>query len=413
MNKLRLPGCPRPPGRQRPGYQATPVETSYDGRDNGRTPHQASLRMRRLIARRLQPRAIQPHAWSALRWSIAAIFALLFALWSNPALAQDTPTLTATETIPATPATPTAEVTAAATIATTPQAPQSAPQATVLFFLTPWVSPTPGADGAITIIVQPGEALWTIAARAGLSLQELLELNNLPENAIIQPGDTLLIGYGTPEAPPTSTLAPEEATQTATAPEGRPTLPPPTPRPTQGSRHTAAVCLSAFDDLNRNGQQDPGEPLRAGVAFTVFNTAAVVGNYVTDGVSEPYCIEQLAAGEYQVTRSLLPGEVLTTDGHWRLVLAAGSRLSQAFGSYMGEAAVAQLSPSSVTPMSTEATATPAAVADTAHPLAGSERVTTSTLPANIGPLLIGLGISLLILAAVLILLFRRLRPGSS
>ncbi len=365
--------------------------------------------MRRLIARWLQPRAraIQPRAWSALRWSIAAVIALSLALWSNPALAQDTPTPTATETLEAT---PTAEGTVAATIATTPQA-------TILFFLTPWVSPTPGADGAITIIVQPGEALWTIAARADLSLQELLELNNLPENAIIQPGDTLLIGYGTPEAPPTSTLAPEEATQTMTAPEGRPTLPPPTPRPTQGPRHTAAVCLSAFDDLNRNGQQEPGEPLRAGVAFTVFNTTAVVGNYVTDGVSEPYCIEQLAAGEYQVTRSLLPGEVLTTDGHWRLVLGTGSRLSQAFGSYMGAAAVAPLSPavatSVATPASIQPLPTPAAVADAANPIASTEGTTVANLPPAVGPLLIALGITLLILAAVLILLFRRLRPGSS
>src|SRR5690606_23052390 len=146
------------------------------------------------------------------------------------------------------------------------------------------------------------------------------------EQSIINPGDPIIIGYVTPEV----VVAPEEATPTAT-------LPPPTPRPTE-PRPEAAVCLSAFDDLNRNGIREAAEPLRAGVAFTVYNTDAVVANYTTDGRSEPKCLGGLSPGEYRVTRSIAPGELLTTGGDWSLSLSAGSELYQAFGSTTGESA---------------------------------------------------------------------------
>ena len=54
-----------------------------------------------------------------------------------------------------------------------------------------WISPTPDETGVISVIVQPGESLWIIAARAGLTLPELLALNNLTEADVINPGDVL------------------------------------------------------------------------------------------------------------------------------------------------------------------------------------------------------------------------------
>ena len=38
---------------------------------------------------------------------------------------------------------------------------------------------TPDAEGNIYVIVQPNDSLWSIAARAGISLPELLELNGI------------------------------------------------------------------------------------------------------------------------------------------------------------------------------------------------------------------------------------------
>lgn len=260
-------------------------------------------------------------------------------------------------------------------------------EATFPFALPTWVSPTPDATGAIIVIVQPGESMWVIAARAGITLPDLLALNNLTEQTIINPGDALIVGYATPEM----VVPPESLTPTAT-------LPPPTPRPTDPSRE-AAVCLSAFDDPNRNGMRDAGEPLRAGVAFTVYNTEAVVANYITDGRSEPRCLGGLAPGDYRVTRSIAAGEMLTNEGDWSLSLTAGSELYQAFGSVMGEP-VAQASPSS------PATATPSPI-----PPGQVEPTPVEPEGGSLWMRLLGVGVlflgGLLLLGAVLILLFRQ------
>ena len=180
---------------------------------------------------------------------------------------------------------------------------------------------TPDAEGVIYVEVQPNDSFWAIAARSGLRLEELLELNGLTENSIMQPGDLLIIGYGTPPATPTSNIP-------------TPTLAPPTLTSTPIVPNTT-ICLAAFEDINQNSIFDVGETLRPNVAFTVYDETAVVTNYITDGVSEPFCIEGLAAGTYHVTLSVARNEILTTRGDWALTLFEGANLNQAFGSYTG------------------------------------------------------------------------------
>jgi hypothetical protein len=178
---------------------------------------------------------------------------------------------------------------------------------------------TPDAEGLITIEVQPDDSLWSIAARAGISIPELLALNGLDETVVLQPGDTLIIARVTPPA-------------TATSDVPTPTMVPPSPSPVPIKPRTA-VCFLAFIDLNRDGKLDEGEALRPNVAFTIYNEQAVVANYVTDGLAEPHCLEDLTPGIYHVTRSLTNDEVLTTEGDWALTLSEGSVLNLAFGSY--------------------------------------------------------------------------------
>ena len=261
-----------------------------------------------------------------------------------------------------------------------------------------WISPTPDATGAIIVVVQPGESLWIIAARAGLTLPDLLALNNLTEQSIINPGDPIIIGYVTPEV----VVAPEEATPTVT-------LPPPTPRPTE-PRPEAAVCLSAFDDLNRNGIREAAEPLRAGVAFTVYNTEAVVANYITDGRSEPKCLGGLSPGEYRVTRSIAPGELLTTGGDWSLNLSAGSELYQAFGSTTAE--TAGETPAAVSSPGTPAADAVAQTAGTPAPQSPGDDAGGGRAVRMAGVAALFLG-GLLLLGAVLILLLRQSRNRSA
>ena len=178
---------------------------------------------------------------------------------------------------------------------------------------------TPDADGRIYIIVQPGDTLWAVVDRAGISMDEMLALNNMAIDDLLQPGDKLLIGIiaptitPTPPASPTATLPPPTAVFTP--------IPPPT-----------SICVLAFVDEDGNGVHNTGEPLRTAVAFTIFNESRVIGNHVTDGISEPFCWENLEVGEYKITRSIGKNEVLTTAGDWTLSLKSGDELDLLFGS---------------------------------------------------------------------------------
>lgn len=187
------------------------------------------------------------------------------------------------------------------------------------------LTPTPDAEGIIYIEVQANDTLWAISARAGLTLQELLDLNGLSEADFIQPGQKLIIGYGDPPTTPTVAVPP-----TATA-----TRPPPTSLPPTATPPHTAVCLSAFHDDNLNGMQDAGEPLQAAVAFTIFTADVVVANYVTTGVAEPHCIA-VEPGNYQITRSRAANENLTTSGNQAVALNQGDVMYITFGGFSAE-----------------------------------------------------------------------------
>ena len=103
-----------------------------------------------------------------------------------------------------------------------------------------------------------------------------------------------------------------------------------------------AICLMAFNDENENGQRDAGEGLRANVAFTLATGQRVVSNYVTTGTNEPYCIEGLSAGNYQISRSHAPDEALTTQGDWGIALTDGSIVTLEFGSYTDKSLAADV-----------------------------------------------------------------------
>jgi hypothetical protein len=187
---------------------------------------------------------------------------------------------------------------------------------------------TPDADGVIYYVVQEGDSLWDIAARAGISLEDLLSYNDLTRNDFITIGQRLIIGYGDPAPTPEPTADPDAT------PEPEPTATPtpmPTPEPTTPPVG-GSICLLAYEDLNENGRYDTGEPLRSAVAFTLSDGQNVVANYVTDGESEPYCIERLPADNYLITRSHQPTERLTSPGNWAISLLDGAIITLEFGS---------------------------------------------------------------------------------
>ena len=210
---------------------------------------------------------------------------------------------------------------------------------------------TPDADGVIYAQVQPGDSIWAVAARAGITLDDILEFNDLSRDDFVHTGDLLIVGFADPSSSETETeetseeeveeIDETEAEENETA-EAEPTN---TPEPQEEAEAALApeeeesgvsICILAYDDANENGIQDTGEELKPAVAFTISDGQNVVSNYVTDGTSEPFCIQGLVAGSYRVTRSSLPDEVLTTPGDRAVSLTEGSSLDLVFGSYISE-----------------------------------------------------------------------------
>ncbi len=104
----------------------------------------------------------------------------------------------------------------------------------------PVVVSTPLSDGTIKHIIAQGQTLWTIAAVYNISLEELREINQLEENAILNPGDEIIIqpSYtptNTPIGKPSATLPLRYShTPSAAAPQGTAIqFIPSTPSPTE------------------------------------------------------------------------------------------------------------------------------------------------------------------------------------
>lgn len=92
----------------------------------------------------------------------------------------------------------------------------------------------PSPTAPMDYTVRANDSLWIIAARANISVEDLLAWNNLSEQDVIQPGDVLMIAPPTPvptatsvpAATPTSTPSPTATVLPTATPA--PTLPPPT-----------------------------------------------------------------------------------------------------------------------------------------------------------------------------------------
>ena len=97
----------------------------------------------------------------------------------------------------------------------------------IIVRLPPGEKPPPTATPPTSHTVQTGETAWSIAAAYGLTLDQLLALNNLSADPVLMPGDQLEIRG--PD--PTATLAPSQT------PAPSPTLP---PAPTGTPAHSTA-----------------------------------------------------------------------------------------------------------------------------------------------------------------------------
>jgi murein DD-endopeptidase MepM/ murein hydrolase activator NlpD len=184
-------------------------------------------------------------------------------------------------------------------------------------------SPTPGADGRIIYIVQPGDSCFRLQALYGIPVEQLRQLNSkLDENCTLTVGQELLMGLvslaGTPTAGPSPTAAP-------------PTI---TPTPFTG---TTEICVLLFDDANGNSLREDTEPAIAGGAVSVTENNGAYSaaqDTIIPADSTAYqgiCFSDVPEGNYNITVGIPDNYNPTVDLSYSLEVKAGDRASVNFG----------------------------------------------------------------------------------
>lgn len=295
---------------------------------------------------------------------------------------------------------------------------------------TPFPTPTPRPDGAIIHTVNSGDSFWTIAIQyapaLGMTPEEALpairELNNNPafiavgqELVIKEPGEVVVA----PE--PTAETVEEEAAVVAEASEEAPAEEvievegtdseetvaeapgaPAEETATEVIPTTGTICVAAFDDQNGDGSRNETiENLQADAAITIFRGGSTITTHITDGVSEPYCFENLEPDTYQVQIFPPADYQPTTSPSWAVSVSEGAQISVSFGTRYDpqETAVADTSASE--------TAAEDTVASESADDAAASPVEEGGFFSSIGGIILVVAAILVLLAGVGVVMLRR------
>jgi len=200
---------------------------------------------------------------------------------------------------------------------------------------TPLPPPTPRPDGASVHIVQPGDTLFGIALQYGVPVEQIEQLNagSLGANNMIWVGQELVISIPSGDAAP----APEtEATAEAN------------PAPEANASEGGSVCILAYHDRNGDTfRQADTEELLPNAVFSLADASGLLGQYTSDGVSEPYCFQGLSTGTYRVMMQPPPGYVASGSSDTALGMGTAERMDVAFGMVQGEASATEAETASI------------------------------------------------------------------
>ncbi|TFG67388.1 MAG: LysM peptidoglycan-binding domain-containing protein [Anaerolineales bacterium] len=127
-------------------------------------------------------------------------------------------------------------------------------------FVSPVITATPHEDGSVYHLVEPGHALWSIAIAYNITIQDIIDQNNLDQaNPAIWPGNELLIQ---PSLQPSLTFTPTDIVPTATR-TPKPTY---TPRPPTPTRTPTKVLSPTPEPFIKIPSMDNGNRRNLGIA---------------------------------------------------------------------------------------------------------------------------------------------------
>ena len=187
----------------------------------------------------------------------------------------------------------------------------------------------PEDDADLVHTVTAGDTLISIAHAYGVTLEQLLTLNDLNPEALLQIGQRLLVirapefaaEVGAPDA--VAGAAPETETAVGGNVESGDLPPAPVAAAAAPMRDPADIspqlCFAVYRDDNQNGMREPGEELLRDATIRLLDAKDVEQlRYTTDGATEPYCQRLQERKLYTIEGSAPPGFGLTSASRLRI-----------------------------------------------------------------------------------------------
>jgi LysM repeat protein len=196
---------------------------------------------------------------------------------------------------------------------------------------TGYQTPTPNQEGQIIYTVQEGDTCTRIFLLTGVTIEEIVALNDLDDDCEIFPTQELILATGlqmedTPEAPDT-----EPITDPDTLPDE------PTPIPFEGN---GEVCVALYEDLDGNQMRAREERYLAGGVVSISNRAGTfsetretVGG--DPALVDPVCFEDVPEGDYNLSMAIPEGYNPTTSMNYALTVSPGDTIVVDFGAQPG------------------------------------------------------------------------------
>ncbi len=202
-------------------------------------------------------------------------------------------------------------------------------------------------EGDLVHTVGEGETLIGIASVYGVSLEQVLTLNNLDPEAYLQigqrivviPADQLERATAEPEAE--EPAAPDATPQVAVSLRGTAGLPPAPVIPAAAPVIDPAdlrplLCIAVYLDENQNALREPNETFLADGQIALFDSADLeLLRLTTDAAAQPDCRPDVAPALYRIEGRPPAGYGLSSPASLVLDLRGGGRVSVEFGAKPG------------------------------------------------------------------------------